>query len=215
MLPSIIQDNFLDNNLLDSIAQTVLSANNIYQDYQSDKQLHSHYYTWKFYNPNFRNIHDSLLPLFQEHSKLKLIVDHSHILDSCIPYKVHTDYYQHGAISKLNPAYTIIVPLETCPTHTIAFNQSSKIKGFVEYCQTENPEIISKDLRISKETRQQYLSHVSDNLLDYLTIKEIFAWKKGSAYFCDRKYFHCSDNYIAQGLTNKRALVFWTSVIET
>ena len=85
MLPSIIQDNFLDNNLLDSIAQTVLSANNIYQDYQSDKQLHSHYYTWKFYNPNFRNIHDSLLPLFQEHSKLKLIVDHSHILDSCIP----------------------------------------------------------------------------------------------------------------------------------
>ena len=90
----------------------------------------------------------------------------------------------------------------------------SKIKGFVEYCRTEHPKIISEDLRISKETRQQYLSHVPNDLLDYLTIKEIFAWKKGSAYFCDRKYFHCSDNYIAQGLTNKRALIFWTSVIE-
>ena len=212
MLPSIIQDNFLDNDLLDSIAQTVLSANNIYHDLQSDKQLYSYYYTWKFYDSNFCNIHDLLLPLFQECSKLKLIVDHSHILDSCIPYGVHTDYYQNRMLKTVDPAYTIIIPLNTCPTHTIAFNQSSEIKSFNEYYSTEHPEIISENLRTSKEIRQQYLSHVSDEILDYLTIKEIFAWKKGSAYFCDRKYFHCSDNYIAQGLTNKRALIFWTSL---
>jgi hypothetical protein len=115
-------------------------------------------------------------------------------------------------LTKLKPAYTIIIPLDTYPTSTLAFHQNGKIKLFTDYLKQEQPPKVSGDLKISTELRNRYLSHINKDALDYLSIKEIFEWKKGSAYFCDRRHYHCSDNYLVQGITGKRALIFWTSL---
>jgi len=217
MLPSIIHHNFINSDQLDHIAQSIFADNNKYDDFDDvedgSKILSSFYYTWKFYSSQFQHIRDVLLPKFQEISKLNLVIDHSHILDSMVPYSVHSDWVQEKMmLIKLKPAYTIIIPLDTYPTSTLAFHQNGKIKLFTDYLKQEQPPKVSGDLKIPTELRNRYLSHVSDDTLDYLSIKEIFEWKKGSVYFCDRRHYHCSDNYLAQGITGKRALIFWTSL---
>jgi hypothetical protein len=218
MLPSIIHQNFIESDQLDHISQSIFADNNKYDDLDEidaagNQRLSSFYYTWKFYSLQFRHIRDLLLPKFQEISKLNLVIDHSHILDSIMPYSVHSDWFQERMLlKKLEPAYTIIIPLDTYPTSTLAFHQSGKIKIFSDYVEQEQPPKVVGELKISTELRNKYLSHISNDTLDYLSIKEIFGWKKGSVYFCDRRHYHCSDNYLTQGITGKRALIFWTSL---
>lgn len=215
MLPSIIHHDFIDCDQLDQIAQSVFAENNKYKDIDADEnqRLSSFYYTWKFYSPKFRHIRDLLLPKIQKISGLNLVIDHSHILDSIRPYAVHSDWIQGGRLpNRLTPAYTIIIPLDTYPTSTVAFHQSGEIKSFEDHIKQNQPPKVANELHISTELRNKYLSHISHDLIDYLSIKEIFKWKKGSVYFCDRLYYHCSDNYLAQGITGKRALIFFTSL---
>jgi hypothetical protein len=212
MLPSIIHNNFLDYHTLDNLGQRLLSNTNRYSDLLPNGDLRSHYYTWKFYDRQFQDLQDILLPLFQFHSNLDLIVDHSHVLDSFIPYEIHTDYRQDRMLTKLEPAYTIIIPLDTYASHTIAFEQHSKFKQVEQYFENEQPLPVELSRQISQADKNKYLSHIPDHQLNYFSIKEIFAWQKGSVYFCDRQYFHCSDNYTSLGLSGKKALVFWTSI---
>jgi len=214
MLPSIIQNNFLDHTTIDNIGQRLLTKTNKFDDLLPNGDLRSYYYTWKFYDSEFQDLQNIFLPLFKLHSKHDLIVDHSHVLDSFIPYEIHTDYYQNRMLTKLNAAYTIIIPLDTYPSHTIAFEQHSKFKQVEQYFQHEQPRPVAASQRIGQDIMNQYLTHIPKHQLDYFSIKEIFAWQKGSAYFCDRRYFHCSDNYVSQGLSGKRALVFWTSLVK-
>ena len=41
---------------------------------------------------------------------------------------------------------------------------------------------------------------------------QIFKWKKGSMFAAPRFRFHTSDNFLANGLTRKQAIVAWTSI---
>jgi hypothetical protein len=215
MLPSIIDSDFIDSDQLDHIAKSILEENNKYDDVdpENNQRLSSIYHTWKFYSPQFRHIKDLLLPKIQKISKLDLIVDHSHILNSIHPYTVHSDWLQNRMLlNRIAPAYTIIVPLDTYPTSTLAFHQNGEIKSFDDYIKQNQPPKVIDELRISSELCNKYLSHIPVDQLDYLSIKEIFEWKKGSVYFCDRRHYHCSDNYLSNGITGKRALIFWTSL---
>ena len=65
--------------------------------------------------------------------------------------------------------------------------------------------------RIDAATKLKYFSHVPGNdPLDWLTIEDIFKWKKGAMFAADRFKFHTSDNFIANGVASKRALIAWT-----
>jgi hypothetical protein len=208
LLPSIIKDNFLSEHEIDFAEKFILNQNHVYDDI-IDNEHRSYYYTWNYYNRDsaaLREIFDSKI---QNLIGSNIIIDHSHILSSTVPYDVHTDYFQVRNFKKLNPAYTLIIPLQTCDSHTIAFKQSSQLKEFNWFMSKENPPITNS---IDSITRDQYLSHVRSEYIPYLDIKEIFKWNKGSVYACDRQYFHCSDNYHKNNLSGKRAFVFWTSM---
>jgi hypothetical protein len=213
MLPSIMQDNFLDDFEIELVQKIIYEKNNAYDDIR-DNVLRSRYYTWSFYNKDYAVIKDIFTEKLKKTTGINLIVNHSHILDSFIPYTIHTDYYQEKPVGKnLEPAYTMIIPLDNYNSNTIVFNQFSEIKSFESYIDNKNSLIISDSNRIPKETVDQYLTHLPENFVNYLSLKEIFHWKKGSAHFCDRRYFHCSDNYNRNNLTGKKAIIFWCSTI--
>ena len=210
LLKSIIKENFLSDSELTSISETVYSYNKIYDDIINDFQF-SEYYIWEYYKSQFSNIKEILHEKLTNLIGSDMIIDHSHILSSSTPYNVHTDYFQQKNFPFLEPAYTLIIPLDNFDSNTIAFEQNSTIKSFREYLETE-PRILSDEKRISQDFIDKYLSHIDPKYFDYLSLKEIFPWKKGNLYACDRKYFHTSDNYHTRGVERKQALVFWTSV---
>jgi len=143
---------------------------------------------------------------------MDVLIDHSHIIHSIMPYNIHSDYYQRKALpSKLVPAYTFIIPLADCASHTLAFNESSEIKHFKEYLEQVNPDPLPKEQQVSQDIYDRYLSHCDINHMQYLSLKEIFPWRAGSFYACDRRHFHCSDNYYKNNLKDKRAIIMWTS----
>jgi hypothetical protein len=210
LLPSIIQENFLSADELQSIADIVYAHNHMYSDIIDEKQ-YSTYYVWQYYKKEFSNIKDVLDSKFKTLTGLDIIVDHSHILDSNRPYTVHSDYYQQRRLPGLEPAYTFIVPLEAYDSNTLAFDQWSKTKDFAQWINETHPQILPTDQQISYDIREKYLSHLDPDFFLYLSLKEIFQWNKGSIYACDRQHFHTSDNYFSRGVTGKKAFVFWTS----
>jgi len=209
-LSSIIQDNFLSATELQFISDIVYAQNRTYDDIIDGTQ-YSVYYTWQYYKKEFSDIRKLLDLKFKELTDIDVIIDHSHILDSNRPYSIHSDYYQHRMLPGLEPAYTFIIPLEEYNSNTLAFDQWSTIKDFSQWLkETQPPELPSHE-QIPQDIRQRYLSHLDPDFFSYLSLKEIFHWRKGAIYACDRRHFHTSDNYWAHGVTGKKAFIFWTS----
>ena len=211
LLPTINHDNFLSNDEITYIVNKVKVPDVRYDDIQNDK-LTSYYYPWKFYSKEHKDLRDIFEPRIKDISGLDLVIDHCHILHSKQPYKLHTDYAQNKMFKKLKPAYTFIIPLETVNTNTVVFNQTSTIKDFDKYVAEEHPPTIPLADRISQEFIDTYLSHIQPSAFEYLTYREMFKWKKGSINMCDRQFFHTSDNYMKNGLSEKSAFIFWTSI---
>lgn len=211
-LPTIIKHNFLTPEELEFITRRVMESGTKYDDIQ-EGELNAYYYTWRFYDPEFRDLRNLLETRIQTAANLELIFDHTHISHSVKPYHLHTDFDQRRMFpGKLNPAYTLIMPLETVNSNTVVFNQCSEYKDLEDYVEHDGGQPVPRDQRVSEEFRKQYLSHIELPYLEYLTLKEVFKWEQGSIHMCDRRHFHCSDNYKANGLTFKKALIFWTSV---
>jgi len=211
MLKTYQINEFLNEAECDLISEKIHSCGNLYEDYINNI-LNSYYYTWDFYNKNFFEIKEIFENKIKNFFGLNLLIDHSHILHSIIPYGIHTDYFQRKKLVKnIEPAYTFIIPLANIETHTIVFNEYSKIKNPYEWKKTNNVKPY-EDCQIPSEIRNKLLSHINDDIINYFSIKEIFAWKKGSLLASDRQYFHCSDNYIANNLTYKNAIILWTSI---
>lgn len=209
MLPSIIKENFLTSEEINFIELKVLEAGGHYDDVINN-HLHGYYKTWSYYNSKFQEIRDLLEPKFKQLFDFNFVIDHSHILVSQDPYEVHTDYYQHKNYSlKLLPAYTLIIPLDNYNSNTIVFEQLSEIKDFGQYLETTKPEPVKNPM--SGTFVAEYLSHINQKFLPYLSLKEVFPWKQGSIHAADRRYFHSSDNYRQRGLTSKKAFIFWLS----
>ncbi len=91
------------------------------------------------------------------------------------PYNLHTDFYQKNMLNnaKIKPAYTIIIPLDDFKTSTFVFNQSDEDKELSNLDRTK----VLEDC-VNNETRKNYLSHIKDTELDYLSVKEQFHWTK-------------------------------------
>lgn len=205
--PSKVIDNFLSDSELDDIESFVLANTNPWINYSEGKPEvteMSTYYVFDFYSAKFKKIYDMMWPLFQQHFG-DIYIGEIHIFDSKDPYHIHSDV-QSGIWE--NPAWTFIIPLADYDSHTIVFNEGSPQKDprhYIESHPPHNPPLIND------ETYHKYFSHIYKECMSWFSIESIFPWKRGSLFAASRCKFHTSDNYIANGISSKRALVAWTN----
>jgi hypothetical protein len=132
-------------------------------------------------------------------------------LDARVPYGIHTDVVSGGydPDGDRDAAWTFIIPLADYDSHTIVFEQGHDyIKTVGDWVRATNPE----PHNINDEFHQRYLTHTDREDLRWLTPQAVFAWQAGSLFAADRRCFHVSDNFPAQGLVNKRAIIIWSTV---
>lgn len=160
---------------------------------------------WDYHHcPEVGNI---LTPKLENLLQKKLIVPNAHILEARIPYLIHSDilHENQGHV----PEYTMLIPLDTYDSITVCFNEwSDTSNDFEIFKQNYTGE---KRLRMDPRFCANRLSHLHPKDLAYLTLHDTFAWNKGSVFAMDRRYFHCSDNFLKKGLSQKRAIVLWTA----
>lgn len=173
-----------------------------------------HSANYHIFNPadsNYQDVMAILMPKFREHFHPELFIQQIHILDSIDPYRVHSDV-ESGYLQSSTPtthAWTFIIPLEDYNSHTIVFNEGSETKDVGEYTKATQPYDYAT---VDDETYRKYFTHIPRDLLQWLTIDQIFKWKKGAMFAAPRFRFHTSDNFLANGLTRKQAIVAWTSI---
>lgn len=177
----------------------------------------ANYHWFKFYKEQGQLIKEIILPKLQNIFHPDIYVDDCHILESFYPYIAHTD----GGAEDINgkkifingygPAWTFIIPLDTYNSNTIIFNQSSNdCKVPRQWIEKYNPPVLNS---ITNKVYDEYLTDAVDkDVVQYLSIEEIFPWKKGSLSATSRCKFHCSDYFINRGVLCKRAIVMWTSL---
>lgn len=195
---------FLSQSEVTMIDSFVMANTQPWLNYNNDGDLMATYYEFDFYSPEFKIIYDIMWPRIQQNFG-DIFIGQMHIFDSISPYHIHSDV-ESGVPD--HPAWTFIIPLDDYPSHTLVFNEGSTFKEIDHYV-TENAPYDTD--RIDADTWQQYLSHIEPALRSYLSIEGIFRWRRGSLFATDRWKFHTSDNYYANGITRKRALVAWTN----
>jgi len=158
----------------------------------------------------------------EKHFDKSVKIEHAHLLHSMIPYGIHSDVlsgeFDHitgGAYpDNRTPAWTFIIPLETYNSHTIVFNEISPYIKTVKQWAKEN-KVKPDKKELDDEFHQKYLSHEEKILLKFLTLDEVFKWEAGSLFASNRAKFHSSDNYIANGINEKQAIIMWTYIENT
>ena len=209
-------DNFLSSEELATIEEMVMKIaphENFNITPQGSQVKSGDYYVFDYYDPAFQTIKHILDPKLSAEFGPNLFMEQIHIFDCVDPYRIHSDVASGWKKSPepTVPAWTLIIPLDTYDSHTIVFREGSVIKEPQEYTKEVPP---YANPTIDTATRQQYFSHIPGNVFDWLTIEDIFKWKKGSMFAAARFKFHTSDNFLANGIPGKRALIAWTRVPE-
>jgi len=212
--PHKIIPNFLDAGELDIIQQTVVDSadpDSIHYDHGTGADHNAVIYPFFDWIPKFRIVFKILLPRLRLHFGDQIKLDTSHVLDARSPYGIHTDVASGGyeVNSDRDAAWTFIIPLEDYNSHTIVFKQGHEhIKTVMDWVQATDP----PEHAIDDEFHQRYLTHVDRQDLRYLTPEAVFPWRRGHLFAADRRCFHVSDNFPANGLFNKRAIIIWSTV---
>lgn len=215
LLPTTKADNVFTPQELESVDQLIQLVGNYdveYSESYSDSGRNGRYHGkgvaehvfWEYHQHTA--IEKILTPKLESLIQRSLVVTNAHILNANLPYLLHTDFV-HDNQGRL-PEYTIIIPLDTYDSLTVCFNEWAEnhndFELFKQHYQGE------KKLRIDPEFVVSRLSHIHPRDIVYLTLHDTFAWQKGSVFVMDRRYFHCSDNFIKHGLSTKRAIILWT-----
>jgi hypothetical protein len=218
MLPTIKIENLFDSDEIDHLNRLILNVgtldidDGIYSDSASGTpgQHMADYIYWDYHK--CLDIESILTHKLEKNLNLKMLVQDSHILESCSPYKIHADFIQahsgSGNFQGYDPAYTIIIPMDTYDSMTVCFNE------WLEDC--NDFEIFKKNyqgektLKIDPKFCAARLSHLHPLDLAYLSIQNTFSWTKGSMFAMDRRYIHCSDNFPKRKINQKRAIVLFT-----
>jgi len=136
-------------------------------------------------------------------------IDGIQILRTKNPYDVHSDWIvTNNQVPIVNPitsppTYTVVIPLDG-DYKTIIFDQGAKYNNFSDYKKL-HPEL--KEYCPDYDWNK-YCGHCVKEDQKYLTIKEIFHWKRGTLFAFDRRLFHCSANFSE---LPKKAIVMWLS----
>jgi hypothetical protein len=164
---------------------------------------------------NYQGMADILMPKIRTHFGNSLQVDAAHILESYRPYGIHNDIASAGfdplANNDRQPAWTFIIPLDDYDSRTVVFNESDPVHKITSTWIRERG-IHPHGLPVDEEFYQRYLTNTPRADYDYLTIKDVFEWKRGSMFAAARANFHTSDNFPSWGVESKRAIIMWTTV---
>ena len=170
-----------------------------------------HYIKLYDYEPH-RVISNILLPRLQKLLHKDIYIDDCHIMNSLQPYTPHSDTLTPKPREGYKHGWTIIIPLDNYNSNTFIFeekcNWTKDVQEWVKKEKIKPKNVISNDLY------NRYFTHSLQKDFDYLTIHDVFPWRKGWLNATDRCRFHASDNYLAKGLTTKRGIVMWTSLPE-
>ena len=204
--------NFLTDEEINILETHILATDNIYLNYNpgSDgKEVFSGtYYLFDFYDEKNKVVRDILEPKFQEHFSKDLFVQQIHIFDSVDPYNIHSDVDSGGYFDPAHKhAWTFIIPLFDVDSHTIVFKEGSEAKQPQHYISETEPYDTNT---IDYPTYKKYFSHAPYDWFRWLTIEDIFKWTRGSLFAANRFKFHTSDNFLANNVKSKRAIVAWT-----
>jgi len=151
--------------------------------------------------------------------------------EAITPWKIHADLRWYP--DKL-PYKVILIPIDVesdidtwKDTYTIAFKQrdylegnkntDKRSKGNDDQSKWKRPynnpgtRNLIDGYSITEEQHQQYFSHMDYGFLEGLEIDNIFKWAPCSAVTWDQNQLHCADNFLANGITTKRSLIFFTN----
>jgi hypothetical protein len=204
-------DKFLSESEVEMIENFIMENCPPLPSYNPLKVFSGDYYIFNFYDPKFAPVTDILWPKLKDVFGGKLYLHQIHVFDCFNPYDIHSDVESGPAMNPEAPhyAWTLIIPLRDVDSHTIVFKEKSRTKDLGEYGKSVKP---YEKLTIDDETYQKYFTHTSKGCFNLLTIEDVFKWKKGALFAADRFKFHCSDNFLANGVKSKRAIVAWTTL---
>lgn len=208
--------NFLDDREIEILENFIMTTTEPWENWNpSDspegKVLSGTYHVFDYYDQKNQLVKDILQPKFEKEFGKDLVIQQIHIFDSIDPYKIHSDVDSGGETLSHAPnaAWTFIIPLFDVNSHTIVFKEECEIKEPQYYIERTDP---YESHTITYETWKQYFSHTPYDWFRWLTIEDIFKWEKGSLFAASRYKFHTSDNFLANGVESKRAIIAWTSL---
>jgi hypothetical protein len=151
----------------------------------------------------------------EQHFGSELFINQAHVLTSYIPYNIHTDARGGFGVPSdtYQAAWTFIIPLDTYDSSTILFEQEAD-EGEENW---DDEDLIEKyGWQLHDEDPilfENYLKGIEplERTRTY-SVESIFKWKKGTMFAASRKKFHTSDNFLLRGITEKRAIVMWTTI---
>lgn len=107
-----------------------------------------------------------------------------------LPWDVHTDYVRPNQQGQ--PYYSVIIPLNTCDSRTILFDQTAEQNDFYKFKQN-NKKIINP---VNVDFWQNNLSHCQAEDREYLSLRYVSQpWKAGNLFSFRRNAIHSSDNF--------------------
>jgi hypothetical protein len=214
MIPLKVHPSLINVETLTALEQHILKCSEVvnYHDHEGvwkDRGTVANITHWEWDHPNAEYIRNTLgavlEPIIGPFVSVK-----SHILDSRLPWDVHNDYVIECSQSQLKPYCVVMIPLQTVDAKTIFFNQSAEYKEFGRY-KEENPPIPD---HVPHEDWNSMLGHCRIKDRFWLSIDQVYNWQQGDLIVFDRRQWHSSDNFIDNGLSNKRAIILFTSYPE-
>lgn len=211
MLSPVIKHQLFDSHTLAKLEQAIRQCSEVvdYQDQEGvwkDRGLVAQITHWEWDHPDAEYIRNTLTtalePVIGPFVSVK-----SHILDSRLPWDVHNDYVIECSQSQLVPYCVVMIPLDTTPAKTVLFKQGAEYKEFGRY-KDEHPPIPD---HVPHEAWNGMLGHCRVKDRFWLSIDQVYDWQQGDLVVFDRRQWHSSDNFVSNGLDNKRAIILFTS----
>ena len=150
------------------------------------------------------------------------------------PWKIHADLRWYN--DKV-PHKVILVPLDVISnvstdkwsdTYSIAFDQRNYLRkprgtgdtegnvdqdSWIRPIDNQQVEECTEGYSIDPAMHKKYFSHMPYEYLEGLTINNMFRWSPCDAVVWDQSQLHCADNFLANNITTKHSLIFFTNQI--
>jgi hypothetical protein len=213
LLPTKIFKNCYSAEILDELRQKYLELG----------ELSTYIHNWE--GPNFEKVMSHKRKIdFSQHPEIKQlilnglpefvrsapIIQNNVLLQSLIPYEVHCDCGWLKPNEDETMFYVFVIPFETVNAKTITFDQTADYLHFVDYKKFNAP--LPPDQCITVEEYEKHLSHCWPQEREYLSIDSIFDWEAGSIFMFDARRWHSSNNFNADGVSEKNALVLMSNI---
>jgi hypothetical protein len=223
LLPTTIVPNFVTDNEITTILHIIQQQGKIVNytagDINSDSNQTIVSITTTVIGNQIDPINDIIGPKLKAIFGKETIFQELWLLDEYHPLGIHTDAHQlvpdddHSLLY-----YTMLIPLEDLDSCTIITNQYHEVDyslpgaevPLIDYC--KDKKLLPKEERITEEFWKTNLPHTPALVRPFFSLDQVFKWRRGSLLAFDRRRWHASDNFLANGITKKSAIVSFTFV---